>query len=401
MRPEVVAPDRAPEGRGVTGFDRFRQVDALDGLRGVAILLVVLSHLDELTVDGVTELRGHDLTPVAPLNDVLDGGFLGVDLFFVLSGFLITTLLAQERRTTGAVRFGRFYARRALRLLPALYLFLAAHVVYAVVADLHPTNEAWSIGGALLYVSNWVTADNLFRATEGTGHLWSLAVEEQFYLAWPVLLLLLVRADRATRLLRAVLVLAVVGVALHRADLWSDGVHWLQVFVRTDTRIDALLLGALAAVLWGGRTRPLPRRFAAAAWLAAAVLVGILPFADFEEGFVYLGGFSLFALAAAVVVVAAVDGDWAGNRVLRLPALQLLGRVSYGLYLWHPLAFYAVRRWADDVPIVPRIALALAVSAVVTALSRVVVERPALRLKRRFAAPRPAPAAGGAAAPAD
>jgi peptidoglycan/LPS O-acetylase OafA/YrhL len=391
MRPEAVAPERAPGERAVTGFDRFRQVDALDGLRGMAILLVVLSHLDELAVDGVRDLRGHDLTPVGPLNDLLDGGFLGVDLFFVLSGFLITTLLAQERRASGAVRFGRFYARRALRLLPALYVFLAAHVAYAVAADLHGTNEAWSIGGALLYVSNWVTADNLFRATEGTGHLWSLAVEEQFYLMWPAVLLLLARADRSTRLLRAVLVAAIVGVALHRADLWSDGVHWLQVFVRTDTRIDALLIGALAAVVWGGRSRPLPPGFTAAAWVAAVVLVGILPVADYEAGFVYLGGFSLFAVAAAVVVVAAVDTEWGGNHVLRLPALQLLGRVSYGLYLWHLLVFYAVRRWADDVPIVPRIALALAVSLAVTTLSHWVVERPALRLKRRFAAPRPTP----------
>jgi peptidoglycan/LPS O-acetylase OafA/YrhL len=385
----------------VAGFDRFRQVDALDGLRGVAIALVVASHLDELTVDGVSEIRGHDLTPSDALNRVLDGGFLGVDLFFVLSGFLITTLLAQERRAAGRVALGRFYARRGLRLLPALYAFLAVHVAYAVAVDLHAPSERWSIGGALLYVSNWVAADNLFHVTEGTGHLWSLAVEEQFYVLWPAVLLLAVRLDRTARVLQAALVATIVAVALHRAALWEDGVHWLEVFVRTDTRIDALLVGALLAIVWGRRTSPLPRWLGAAAWLSAAVMAAVLPFADNEERFVYLGGFSLFAVASGVVVLAAADSDWAGNRLLRARPLQVLGRVSYGLYLWHPLVFFAVRRWADDVALVPRIALALAASAAVTSMSRVLVELPALRLKRRFAAPRPAPAAGGAAPPAD
>jgi peptidoglycan/LPS O-acetylase OafA/YrhL len=366
------------------GLQRFRHAPALDGLRGIAVSLVVISHLDVVAVEGVT--------PVHSINEVLRGGFLGVDLFFVLSGFLITTLLLQERATTGAVRLGRFFARRGLRLLPALYLFLIGQVAFAFAAGLHKGNEVRSVLAAVLYVSNWLTVHSLFQTTEGMGHLWSLAVEEQFYLVWPWVLLALVQIDRRLRVLQWVLVAAIVATALHRALLWRDGTFWIDLFVRTDTRIDVLLVGALLSVLWGVRPAPDARTVEQAGWIGLAVALGVIGFARPEQGFAYSGGLTLFALGAAAVVLAAVETDWAPNRAFRAEPLRAIGRVSYALYLWHPLVFYVAQRWALDVPPVPRMIGAVVVSIGMATLSWHLVERRALRLKERFEVRRHAPA---------
>jgi peptidoglycan/LPS O-acetylase OafA/YrhL len=353
-------------------------VPALDGVRGLAVLIVVINHID------TTLPRG---TPLNAVYRASKAGFLGVDVFFVLSGFLITGLLLTEGRRHGHVRIIAFYARRALRLLPALYVFLLAQSIYASVANLHPGNQRSSLLWALLYVSNWQTSWHLLSVSEGMGHLWSLAVEEQFYLVWPGLLLLLLRLDRSRRVLTGALLGGIACVAVHRALRWTAGSNWLFEIVRTDTRADSLLIGALAAVVWqqgGTATWPhLPR----AATIAAVLAAGIVMVSRSGQAWLYLGGYTLLAALVAVVVLALVDTDWAGRRLFELPSLQLLGRVSYGLYLWHLLAFLGVGRWVDpSVPAVPRLLLAVGLAAMATALSWRFVERPALRLKRRFTA---------------
>ncbi|MDP1818526.1 MAG: acyltransferase [Acidimicrobiales bacterium] len=352
----------------------FSYVPALDGLRGVAIGLVVFRHLETVEAGDVLLQEGY-----------LPGGFLGVDLFFVLSGFLITTLLLREVSDGGTVHLGAFYARRALRLLPALYLFLAAHLLYAVLADLSLAHELRSLASATLYVSNWQTVHNLFTVNEGLGHLWSLAVEEQFYVLWPLALLGLLRLDRSGRLLRGVLVAAIVAICLHRAILWEGGGDWLFLYIRTDTRLDTLLVGALLAVAWAPTAR-LPARLAVPlGWLGAGVLAVIVLVGRPREGFVYLVGFPLFALASAAVVLAIVDTDRGVARLLAAAPLRAVGRVSYGLYLWHPLAFLIIHRWAPDgTPVPVRVAVGLALAAATTALSYRLVERPALELKARI-----------------
>ena len=351
-------------------------VPALDGLRGVAVVLVVLSHFDQ------TLPRGSRIDLPYRL---LHGGFLGVDVFFVLSGFLITALLLQESTSDG-VRLGAFYARRALRLLPALYVFLLAHAVYAWRADLHAGNERSSILRAVLYVSNWQTADRLLSVSEGMGHLWSLAVEEQFYVVWPVVLVILLRLDPGRRALSGVLAAGIVGVAIHRAVLWEHGLGWIPLIVRTDTRADALLIGALGAVLWHRGASERPDRLAVVAWGATAVIAASVLFARHDHAWLVLGGFTVFAAAVLFVILAITDTSWLGATLLEHPVLRTLGRVSYGLYLWHLLVFLGVARFVDPgVPAVPRLLLAVAISAACTALSFRFVEQPALRLKRRFA----------------
>ena len=216
------------------GDGRFGYRPALDGLRGLAVLAVISFH------------AWHGLVP---------GGWLGVDVFFVLSGFLITWLLVQERLRTGGLALTRFYARRALRLLPALAVALPMAVLVAWMFD--PARLGATLSEALsslFYVSNWTAAA---RADNGltTGLLtptWSLSIEEQFYLVWPFLLAALLWAGGRRAALYATLVVAG-AIAIHRTTVTTLG----HVSLGTDTRADALLIGSALALAWSlGLVRP-------------------------------------------------------------------------------------------------------------------------------------------------
>ncbi len=367
----------------VSGTRRLGSVPPLDGLRGIAVLLVMLSHTIVLVPGRLAGGRYHDY---------VSGGLLGVDLFFVLSGFLITAILLGERATHGGVALGSFYARRALRLLPALYLFLLVSWLYATfvgfptnpdLLPIQPGSVGSSIRWALIYASNWQVVYHLFSVSEGFGHLWSLAVEEQFYLVWPVLLIVLLRVCRDVRAVVAFLVVAIGLVALRRYVLWSEGMNPLFLYVRTDTRADSLLVGALLAVLWVRRRTP-TRGLVPAAWIATAVLCLFVATAQLESAYLYVGGFTVFALATAALILATVETDWVGNRFLSVQPLRMVGRVSYGLYLWHLPIFFAVAREGQSWSPLVRVAVAFCLTAALTALSWELVERPALQLKRRF-----------------
>ncbi|HVF06234.1 MAG TPA: acyltransferase [Frankiaceae bacterium] len=343
--PAAARPDRAP---------------GLDGLRAVAVLLVVAHHLVYRATAPPAWARG---------------GFLGVDLFLVLSGYLITTSLLGESALTGRVRLPRFYARRFLRLVPALTLFAAAHVGYVaatrgdVAAEL--ATWPWVFGN----VVNWHYAAG---GAVGIGlyPLWSLAVEEQFYLLWPPLLALVRRR-------RALVVVAAAGVAASavlRAVLWTrtDPADFFRVYVRTDTRLDALLVGVLAALLAHRVGDRALRRAAPVAVVAYAVCV---PFAAATAGWLYLGGFTGVALAAAVIVVAVARLD-AGRALLGSGPLVAVGRGSYAVYLWHAFVIEAVWVAVPSWPVPARAGAALAVTAVAAGLSYYLVERHCLRAIR-------------------
>jgi peptidoglycan/LPS O-acetylase OafA/YrhL len=362
-------------------------VRALDGLRGVAIVLVVAFH------SRVVLYRA----------GFVDGGYLGVDLFFVLSGFLITALLLREEADRGRVSFGNFYVRRALRLLPALFFFLAMHALYVVVTQ--PTalegrgDEAGTILAAVLYGSNWLITFDPTSVARGLGHLWSLAIEEQFYLLWPGIVIAFLGLRRRVNVVVAIVGTAIVVVTVYRAALWLQGKDWTEIYYRTDARADALLIGALLAILWVRGLTP-RRGLSVAAWMATAVMLVCVQLA--QGSWLYLGGFTVFALAAAAMILVAVDGSWVGNRVLEWGPLRLLGRVSYGLYLWQSFVFYVVARYGDSWGAPTRLVVAYVAIACATAVSWFVVERPALRLKARLAEQAdPTPAAAGAQAAAD
>jgi peptidoglycan/LPS O-acetylase OafA/YrhL len=315
----------------------------------------------------------------------LGGGHLGVDLFFALSGFLITALLLREFADNRRIKLLAFYGRRILRLYPALVLVLVATTIYVVVThgDLHA--QAVTVGSAAFYFLNWNTVLGAHLNTD-LGHLWSLSIEEQFYLFWPPILIGLIAMRTRVWVTAGFLVAAIVAVVTHRLMLVSANYPWLFLQVRTDTKIDTILFGCLGAVLWTyGRT---PVRFLnAAATIATAYIIWALRNVS-DQVHSYEVYRLLFALSAVVVILAVVNGTWFAMWFLVLRPMRAIGRVSYGLYLWHLPVFAAVARL--NLPDQrQRIALALAITTVAALLSWFLVEKTVLRVKRRLEPPRP------------
>jgi peptidoglycan/LPS O-acetylase OafA/YrhL len=353
-------------------------VPALDGLRGVAVLLVVAVHV---------------LLVFFPerLQTTLRGGFLGVDVFFVLSGFLITALLLGEQRDACTVSLRAFYARRALRLLPALIVMLAVHVVYVALAGEPLGVELQSVLLTLGYVANWfIAAGHAF--SQSLSHVWSLSIEEQFYLVWPIAIGVVFSIRRSRGFIVAGLAILVTIVVVRRAAEWQDGTTLFRlsrISARTDLRADALLIGAAAGHLWirGG----LPQRgLRTAAWISVLFLAGCVLVVPPQQGFLYKGGFTLVALAAAVTILAVVDDHaWVITRALSFRPLRSIGVVSYGIYLWHLPVFFAVHHQATTWPSRAQALAALGLTGACTAVSWRFVEQPFLRMKRSARALQP------------
>jgi len=362
---------------------RIGYVPEFDGLRGLAAVFVVAVHLFMVVIPEEGQLPNE-----------IPGTFVFMDFFFVLSGFLITSLLLRERSATGSIGLKGFYRRRALRLLPGLYLLLAIHTIYALILgppDFPADVQRSTVIHAALYGVNF-QMNNLFSpVARGLTQLWSLGVEEQFYLVWPLLVIVLLPARRSLRASLGILVAAIVLVATHRALLWepelAKNTGWLRLYTHTDTRADSLLVGAVLAFLWTRGLVPSRRTNAVLATLAVPGLVWFLFFVKLYDSFPYLGGFTLMAVLWAFVVLACVESDWFLLPLLRIRLLRFLGVVSYGIYLWHVPVQFAVRDHWDDQHAAIRVLLSLILTAVMVTLSWKLVEKPFLRAKDRSGAP--------------
>lgn len=302
---------------------------ALDGLRAVAVAAVLLYH------GNVSWARG---------------GFLGVDLFFVLSGFLIMSLLLAEQRRTGRLRLRAFWGARARRLLPAVALLLVAVLwvlpAFGVRWGGRVTGDAWATAA---YASNWwFIASKQSYVDQAAGpspllHTWSLAIEEQWYLVLPLVLVLSARMRRPTRFLATLLALAAVASVALAWWLRPAGGDPSRAFFGTDTRAQELLVGALAALwvghlVWRPEAAGRPRGISWLAALGAAGLIGCAAVAGPESDWLYRGGLLLVAVACALLVVgaaAAPRATWGLHRLLAWRPLVAVGLVSYGVYLWH------------------------------------------------------------------
>jgi peptidoglycan/LPS O-acetylase OafA/YrhL len=358
------------------GARSFRHVPALDGLRGVAVLCVVLFHF----------LR----------HKQFGGGWVGVDAFFVLSGFLITSLLTTELRRTGRFAFGQFLVRRALRLVPALAFLLCVWVGVLVVAH----DRAWlgmtparSVGqpvdllpalgdvlASLGFVANWDVLQGGMEAP--LEHLWSLAVEGQFYLLWPLLALFLLRLPTGKRLgLTAVLAL---GAALLPFIYWNGGAGAERIYFGTDTRAVELLGGALAAWVWqAGFPRSDRGRLAvrAGGWigLLAVLVIAVSPPSQRPKS---LLSATVLAVLVGVLVVSLLQPRHRLTRVLETRPLLWAGRRSYALYLWN----YVLATWTHPLPLVVSLAIGIPASMALSEVSWRLVERPALAWAKKPAA---------------
>jgi peptidoglycan/LPS O-acetylase OafA/YrhL len=356
--------------RADMGGTRLGYHPGLDGLRALAILFVLLQHTGDFLAPG---WRGWFFT----------GGFLGVDIFLVLSGFLITTLLLERhRREASPLRY--FWTRRMLRLLPAVVALLCVNLVITILErdEIKPALTSFPV--VLSYLTNWAMLHSITISPSLT-HLWSLAVEEQFYVVWPLLLFGALWAGFSRRLLAWLTLAAVVATVAWRAYRFQH-VPGLALYIRTDMRADALLIGALLA--FARLDLVIARVPRALRSLLGCAAIAFLTFAALAftplSPWLYYGGFTLVALVAALLLVIELHGDWTLHRVLRSRPLIAIGILSYSLYLWHFLAFRLIARHFPNVPVAVRIGLGLFWAAVAAIASYAFVERPALRVKDRI-----------------
>jgi len=342
----------------------------LDGLRGISILLVYVHHLY------------HPLMP---------GGFFGVDAFFVLSGFLITSLLVQEWERGGSISLKNFYIRRALRLMPAVFTLILVIGGFALIfLDKRRAIETYQgIWLTLSYASNWLYAFGYFSANNPLGITWSLAIEEQFYLTWPLLLSLALRFKLGRRWILYILALFIALISLYRKILVEQGTNILRLYYASDTRADTLLIGCLVGLLVSWNLLPHNRRLEISMKSLAAVGVIFLGYlvatASWEDLMLYqYRGYTLVALSMGLIlVVLVVWPPKVALLVLRFTPLVWIGRISYGLYLWHwPVRWFVYQKAA--LPSAAQLVVGVALSLSLTTLSYYFVEKPFLRWKKRF-----------------
>jgi peptidoglycan/LPS O-acetylase OafA/YrhL len=367
MPGETEAPARVVPAR----LPRLGYIPALDGLRAVAVMAVLFYH---------GNVRW------------MPGGFLGVDVFFVISGYLITSLLLSDWREHHRIRFGNFYLRRARRLLPALFVMLG---VVSVAALLFVPDSAAELRGqnlaAIFYVQNWylIFQDVSYFVAAGRPsllrHVWSLAVEEQFYLLWPLILsFLLARFGRRRDQLLYVVLGGALASTVLMAILYKPFTDPSRVYFGTDTRASTMLIGAALAIIWTpwrltrdtGRNAPL--------LLDAMAVVGLLGVVWFFlnageiDSWMYRGGFLVVALFSALLIAATVHpAARLTPAVFGLKPFLWVGIRSYGIYLWHWPIFMVTRPHADiNLTGIPLLVLRLALTFGAAALSYRYVEEP-------------------------
>jgi peptidoglycan/LPS O-acetylase OafA/YrhL/lysophospholipase L1-like esterase len=343
-----------------------RHFPALDGIRGLAVAGVLLFHAGHLT-----------------------GGYLGVDLFFVLSGFLITGLLIKEYRTKSDIRLGQFWVRRARRLMPALIALLIGVALYAALVS-DPVDlsriRADSIG-TLFYVANWNTIFaghsywELFASPSPLEHTWSLAIEEQFYLVWPLVLWALFKFTKANLKTLLWICLGLAAISEIALQLLYSPTNSSRAYQGTDTRGVAILLGAALATalsIWGpvrGRTARMVLEIVAGT--ALAVLLVCWFTIDGQSEFLYRGGFLIAEIAVLILLMSAVHPETGVfSKAMSFAPLVGLGLISYGVYLYHVPIYLVLSEDRMGFGGLPLTALQIGVTIVVAIGSYYILEQP-------------------------
>jgi peptidoglycan/LPS O-acetylase OafA/YrhL len=345
---------------------RLGHVAALDGIRGLAVGIVVLHHLK---VPGI------------------HGGWIGVDLFFALSGFLITQSVLGMGEGTG---IGSFWRRRGWRLGPAMSVLLGWYVAWWLLFDVEGRDGhlrlTWLLTSALQVLNVHDAASVHGPFSDYLGHLWSLSAEVQFYVVWPLLLLALVRRHLHRTTILLVPVLLFVASSAERTFLALHHMQWNRLYLGPDTRSTALWAGCIVGLLhfWGAfdrspLLRPAARALVVPAFLALAGLVAY-PHMDFSlQRMPYTWGLTVVGLAAGALVAAAASARGGVLRpLLEARPLEWLGRISYSVYLWHVPLIAELRRTHPGIGTPTEVVVIVPAALLVGWLSYVLVERPLL-----------------------
>lgn len=354
-----------------------RYMGGLDGLRALSVLAVIAYHMN---------------LPWA------GGGFLGVGIFFVLSGYLITDLLIQEWKDTRTIDLKNFWIRRAKRLLPAMLSAVIVVICYVLVFHRSLLQETWMDAlAALFYFSNWWSIFHQqsyfdsFANPSLLKHFWSLAVEEQFYLIWPLLVLLVLRLGRSVKMLYIMTLLLAAASIIDMGLLYQTGTDPSRVYYGTDTRAFALLFGAILACIWPSRSLSAKGSKAVGIFLdsvgtlALIFLLLWLSYVNQFEEFLYSGGLALFSLVVVVLISALAHPSTLLGKWLGIKPLRWIGVRSYGMYLWHYPIIQLTTPTSQANEIQPlRIAFQLILIFVISALSYHFIEDPIRRSAKTF-----------------
>jgi len=344
---------------------RLPYAPALDGIRGIAILLVFFYHSGRLV-----------------------GGWIGVDLFFTLSGYLITSILVMEYERDRSIRLGRFLTRRAFRLLPALGVVLCVALVLSLLLHDNVRGTAIDAAAALGDMLNFRYAFFHPSTQTGLGHLWSLSVEEKFYIIWPIFLIVSMSTIGRKGSMVCALGLVVAIVVWRALLVAADGPSiYGRVYFGFDTRTDELLIGS-ALALWGYHPGQAVSRKLLWCWPAFAVMVAVVLLkVDADTRWEAVSSYPLLGAGAAfLIIVATPDKATVVTRILTIVPLVALGRISYGFYLWHYLIMTRLNGHGVEGSKAMLATFGLTLTASIASYH--LIERPALRFHANWSAPR-------------
>ena len=343
-------------------------IPALDGIRGIAILLVMLFHVG---------------------NPIFKGGFIGVDVFFVLSGFLITSLLLNEYDKNFNINLKYFYARRILRLAPALLVLLITITLISIfILEYNQTKDnLYSVLITLFYSANWVRAFNLYDLGY-LNHTWSLSIEEQFYIIWPFLLITLLRIIKSRKHVLNIVIFLSVASWILRIILQFKGYDADRLYNGLDTRADALLTGCVLSLILSSNLIDFRREKVSSCikYLGMSAIISyiliLLNISWSSKLYFYFLAFLIQILTAFLILHILLPGDNYLKKVLTNKPLVWIGSISYGLYLWHDPVYEMIRMQGYSLWTIAL--LGITITFAIASLSFYFIEKPILKLKSKF-----------------
>lgn len=351
----------------------FKHIPAFDGIRGIAILFVIIFHL-----------------PIPEITSFSRGGFLGVDIFFVLSGFLITSILLKEQSKTGKISLKNFFLRRSLRLLPAYWIFLISVYLFGSYIcqnsdDIETLYGNYNFVAAFFYFTNWHWLI-IGKAPIGLGHTWSLAIEEQFYILWSLILFLAFKEGKSRSLIFLGTLSLIIFLILLRTFRVLNGTEHSVIYFTTDSRMDSLLIGALFSMIFMWKIIPThfyeSKVFRFLVIFAGFAAFWIIFFGNTGRDF-FIWKLPVFSTSIGLMVLSlAACGKSLAHSFLENKYLCWIGKISYGLYLWHLITIEISGKFFQ--PSFTLVLTAISLAFLISAISFYLIEMPFLKMKYRF-----------------